>query len=445
MVYPPFATPATPPYSLAHLNSFLKKNLGKEHELYAMDLNIAFHKRRFQKFSQSFRSIEGFDRCAKDFLEEAKGVYSRNNKEVIRGGRPQFFDEMLGEMLEQRPDVVVFSIVYSSQAFYAYALMMELKKRGIRTVIGGPGKSEFLLRSADLATDDFEEVLLFIEPKFRRADAKDEDFIDFSIFDSENYFLLEPVLPIKTSHSCYYQKCAFCDHHGQKKYYELPLESVERTIKMSKAKNFFIIDDMIHKQRLLRIARMMEDNGARWMCQLRPTKDLDYETLRELSESGLKVVLWGVESGNDRVLSLMGKQTDKGDIARVLSDSKKAGILNVAYVIFGFPSETEAEFVETIDFLKANASNLDLVSSSVFGLQKGTQTYSEPERFFIDGISEKERTILDPMISYTTAKGMSQERAKELKRKYSKTLAKLNQYPQACDFFREQMLLSRKE
>jgi anaerobic magnesium-protoporphyrin IX monomethyl ester cyclase len=63
--------------------------------------------------------------------------------------------------------------------------------------------------------------------------------------------------------------------------------------------------------------------------------------------------------------------------------------------MFGFPSETEKEFIDTIDFLKENDVNIDLISTSVFGLQKESYIYSHPNEFGIEKIFEEERTVLN--------------------------------------------------
>ena len=176
------------------------------------------------------------------------------------------------------------------------------------------------------------------------------------------------------------------------------------------------------------------------MCQLRPTKDLDKETLNILFDSGLKMIIWGVESGNDRILKLMQKGTNPEDVVEVLSNSKKAGIKNVLYIMFGFPTETKEEFLDTINFLKSNQENIDLISTSTFGLQKGTPIYNHPEQFNVTEIKETKRTVLEAKISYQISSGLSQEEIKQLKKNHKNTLEKINKYPKEMNFFREHLL-----
>ena len=197
---------------------------------------------------------------------------------------------------------------------------------------------------------------------------------------------------------------------------------------------------MISKKRLLQLAEMLTPLNVSWMCQLRPTKDLDETTLKTLAESGLKIVIWGVESGNDRILKLMQKGTNKKDVEIVLSNSKKAGIKNVLYVMFGFPTETKEEFLDTINFLQENQENIDLISTSTFGLQKDTPIYNHPEKFNVTNIKETKRTVLEAKISYQTSSGLTQKEVQQLKKSNKHTLERINKFPKEMNFFREHLL-----
>ena len=125
------------------------------------------------------------------------------------------------------------------------------------------------------------------------------------------------------------------------------------------------------------------------------------------------MVIWGVESGNDRVLGLIDKGTNTGDVSLVLQRSHQAGIKNVTYIMFGFPGETREEFMDTIRFLQDNAEFIDLISPSIFGLQRGTIVYDNPALFGITQIEEEERTVLEPKVKYVSS-GMSLEQVKKM-------------------------------
>jgi len=353
---------------------------------------------------------------------------------------------MLQEIIIRDPKVVEFSIVYSSQVFYALALIKRLNEVGIKTIIGGPAVNSKLISVASKHLKN--EVELLQEIRGKELDHSKlicDRVINYDF--KENYFIPSSVIPIKTSSSCYYQQCAFCSHHNNMKYSEYDLNDIKQTIINSKAKNFFFIDDMISKKRLLDIAKTIGDLNVNWMCQLRPTIDLDKETLQRLFDSGMKVVIWGVESGNDRILKLIRKGTNVKDVKVVLNDSHNVGITNVLYIMFGFPTETEEEFMDTIDFLQEQSGLISLISTSIFGMQKNTPIYKDPEKYGVIKIVEEKRTILEPKLTYSTQDGLTRNEVITLKRKNMNKIKCINKFPKDMNYFREQMLclVSRKK
>lgn len=440
LVYLPFCTPASPPYSLTNMHAFLKHNCNEQIEV--LDLNSTFHCLKFPEFKVYYQNMENWDdyeKKTREYQTKTGLVYRQNNKMIVQGEKPEFFDVLLEKIREKKPDIVAFSIVYSSQAFYATALLKELKE--VTTVIGGPAVNEKLIALASKYFSHEVDFLSFITGK----EVDHEKLIaypvlDFSLYDIKEYFTPSLVIPLRTSTTCYYQQCTFCSHYNKTKYYEFPLESLKETIITSGQKHFFFIDDMIPKRRLLQIAEMLKPLDMQWICQLRPTKEYDFETMQTLYESGLRMVMWGVESGNQRVLNLMKKGTYKEDIGGVLEASHTAGIKNVTFIMFGFPTETKEEFFETIDFLKMNKDNIDILSISIFGLQKDTPAYKAPELFGIRSVQEVERTVLEPKIQFTLESGLTHDEALALKKQQTRLFESINKYPTAMNFFREHLL-----
>jgi len=431
LIYPPFCTPASPPYSITNLYSFLKAN--SDHNIEVLDLNLEFHKLKFPKYQKYYQKKDwkDYDKVTKEYSKISRNTYSDNNKGIVKKQKPEFFKELIDKIKQKKPDIIVFSIVYSSQVFYAHSIIKELK---IKSIVGGPSVNKILAKSAKTLNNEI-ELLEYLGDKAKIFKTP----LDFSIYNLKEYFTPYPVIPIKTCSTCYYKGCTFCTHFNRQKYFEFDLNIIKKSIINSKQKYFFLIDDMLSKKRLLEFAKTVKPLNIKYTCQLRPTKDLDFETLKKLRESGLTMIMWGVESGNDRILSLIRKGTNKKDIQKVLTDSHNAGIKNIVYMIFGFPTETKDEFLETIEFLKKNEKNIDLVSVSVFGLQKDTEIYNNPEKFRIKKIFHEKRTLLEPKITYELETGLTQQQANKLREKYKKTIEKINKYPKTMNFFREHM------
>jgi len=425
LVYPPFCTPATPPYSLTSLAARIKK----EHQTEILDLNIFFHNLKFPEFKQYYQQGEfetrTYNQTTKKYEHLTSLCYSENNKKVLREEKPELFQELLNEIIKTKAEVIAFSIVYSSQAFYAWVLMQELKKLGKRIFVGGPAVTHQML---ELAETDFSA---FLEDKSQP--------LDFSVFKSKDYFVPELVIPLKTCSTCFYQQCAFCTHHQHQKYEEFELKNIKDSIIKSKAKKVFFIDDMITKKRLLELAEILKPLKITWMCQLKP-KDFAPADLQKLYAAGLRIVLWGVESGSPRILDLMRKGTKVEENELTLRTAHQVGIKNVLYIMFGFPTETETDFMSTINFLQRNKENIDLLSISTFGLQQGTPIFKDPKNFGVKKVQVLERKLLDPKITFETESGLKPEQLLELRKKYRHTLDKINKYSVGMNFFREHLL-----
>lgn len=347
---------------------------------------------------------------------------------------------MLTQILATSPEVVGFSIIYSSQAFYVSALIDALKSKGIKVVIGGPAVNHNLRSKADAVLANEVEFLQYLTEKEMDHQKLDTSrVLDFSSLPLEEYFVPEVVLPLRSTNTCYYQQCAFCTHHGNLPYMEYALEDILSTIETSGCKYIFFTDDMIHKKRLLQIAELLKPLDVRWMCQLRPTKELDKETLLILYNSGLRHVIWGVESGCDRVLDAMQKGTNTTDAQKVLLDAHEVGIKNGVYIMFGFPTETKEEFLQTIAFLKKNSEIIDIVSTAVFGLQQGARAFDEPLQYGIMRVQLEERSLLDAKVHYEVESGLTNEQVKLLRKKHKGTLEAMDKYPKQMNFFREHL------
>ena len=86
--------------------------------------------------------------------------------------------------------------------------------------------------------------------------------------------------------------------------------------------------------------------------------------------------MWGLESASQRLLDLMRKGTNAQKIAAILNSASEAGIWNLLFLIFGFPTETKAEWLGTLDFLESIRESVHALSRSRFILLEGSQVFS---------------------------------------------------------------------
>ncbi|MFH2021576.1 MAG: radical SAM protein [archaeon] len=89
----------------------------------------------------------------------------------------------------------------------------------------------------------------------------------------------------------------------------------------------------------------------RWTCESR-VDTVDEPMLRFMKKAGCWQISYGVESGSQRLLDLVHKDTQKSQIEKTFQLTKKAGISIRGFFMLGLPTETVSESRETIEFAK---------------------------------------------------------------------------------------------
>jgi tRNA A37 methylthiotransferase MiaB len=94
--------------------------------------------------------------------------------------------------------------------------------------------------------------------------------------------------------------------------------------------------------------RFIQDLHPSWLCRYGPE-------LRELVATGrIRSILTAVQSGSERVLGLMRRPTDLSLYRRTLRELRRAWprLRLRTQIIVGFPTETEEDFLRTIDLVR---------------------------------------------------------------------------------------------
>jgi anaerobic magnesium-protoporphyrin IX monomethyl ester cyclase len=80
---------------------------------------------------------------------------------------------------------------------------------------------------------------------------------------------------------------------------------------------------------------------------------VNYDLLKHLKEAGLKFIQFGIESGDDMVLSrLMRKKANVNQARQALKWTRELDILTFGLFVVGMPGETREQILKTIQFAK---------------------------------------------------------------------------------------------
>ncbi len=150
------------------------------------------------------------------------------------------------------------------------------------------------------------------------------------------------------------------------------------------------------------------------LALLKFEKVMDEQLFLKMQQAGFIFLMFGLESANDRVLSLIDKGTDQKTEREVLDKSHKAGIWNHSFLFFGFPTETRDEAMDTINFLMENLHSIHSFGPGVFLLNRDSSCYQYPEKFSITKIVQDPESNIAMNLDFEASSGMSREEAVEM-------------------------------
>ncbi|MBU7032159.1 MAG: radical SAM protein, partial [Theionarchaea archaeon] len=254
---------------------------------------------------------------------------------------------------------------------------------------------------------------------YHREDINELPPPSFDGFPLTDYFSPIVILPLQTARGCYWSRCTFCAiPYGEGPSFRSrdPDRVVEDMISLKSlycTQHFEFVDDAIPPQKLRHISRELisRDLDFRWAAEVRLEPQFSAELLTQMHEGGCRILYFGLESANPRILALMDKGTDITTGQRVLSDSHEAGIWNHVYVFFGFPTETEEEAENTIQFIKKNNPVIDSVGFGQFLLYRHSKIHENYQDFGITKILER-KSPFSFIFDYEIKNGMNNKQIK---------------------------------
>ncbi|MBZ0120031.1 MAG: B12-binding domain-containing radical SAM protein, partial [Sandaracinaceae bacterium] len=118
-------------------------------------------------------------------------------------------------------------------------------------------------------------------------------------------------------------------------------------------RDFYVFDEIFtmpgHGERVCE-ALLSAGEKPGFVCEGKPDL-VNAEMLALMKRAGCRAIYYGVESGDDALLSEVDKGHTDSDARRAVALTREAGILAGAYVILGLPGESVRSFLKTASFL----------------------------------------------------------------------------------------------
>ncbi len=195
-------------------------------------------------------------------------------------------------------------------------------------------------------------------------------------------YLKHPYVSIYTGRGCR-ARCTYClwpQTISGHVYRVRSPESVYEEMQLAKklfpeTKEFFFDDDTFTENpaRAEAIARKIKPLGITWSCNARA--NVPKETLKVLRDCGLRLLVVGFESGNQKILNNIKKGIRLDQARNFVKAAKETGVLVHGAFILGLPGETPETIEETMRY----ALELDPYSMqvSLAAPYPGTELYAQ--------------------------------------------------------------------
>lgn len=205
---------------------------------------------------------------------------------------------------------------------------------------------------------------------YKQSDVGTPDYSDLPL---DNYIsVIEIVNPmhrmwsdgrwnkLTMAHGCYWGKCTFCDISlDYIKVYEpvaakLIVDRMEALATQTGQNGFHFVDEAAPPALMREVALeiLRREISVSWWTNIRFEKSFTRDLCLLLKASGCIAVSGGLEVASDRLLKLIDKGVSVEQVAQVTRNLTEAGVLVHAYLMYGYPTQTVQETVDSLEMVR---------------------------------------------------------------------------------------------
>ncbi|RAR47309.1 B12-binding domain-containing radical SAM protein [Flavobacterium lacus] len=352
------------------------------------------------------RYAERLGRSANSFDE----LYHQLNQ------KPTYIDEITLAILNQKlteiqPKLVCFSVPFPGNLYSAFRCAQFIKTNfpNVKTAMGGgfPNTElrdlkdkrvfeffdfitlddgelpiELLASSFQLpSSNQYKRTFLFennevvyknnsTQPDYKQSEVGTPDYSDLQL---DNYIsVIEIANPMHSlwsdgrwnkltmAHGCYWGKCTFCDISlDYIKLYEpiaakLLVDRMEELIAQTGENGFHFVDEAAPPALMREVALeiLRRKLTVSWWTNIRFEKSFTTDLCQLLKASGCIAVSGGLEVASDRLLELIKKGVTVEQVAQVTRNFTESGIMVHAYLMYGYPTQTIQETIDSLEMVR---------------------------------------------------------------------------------------------
>jgi hypothetical protein len=167
-------------------------------------------------------------------------------------------------------------------------------------------------------------------------------------------------LKLTMAHGCYWGKCTFCDISlDYIKLYEpiaakTLVDRMEQMMKETGENGFHFVDEAAPPSlmKALALEILKRKLTVTWWTNIRFEKNFTKDLCILLKASGCIAVSGGLEVASDRLLKLIDKGVTVEQVAQVTGNFTESDIMVHAYLMYGYPTQTEQETIDSLEMVR---------------------------------------------------------------------------------------------
>lgn len=207
-------------------------------------------------------------------------------------------------------------------------------------------------------------------PDYKQAQAGTPDYSDLQL--DQYISVIEIANPMHSlwsdgrwnkltmAHGCYWGKCTFCDISlDYIKIYEpisakILVDRMEELIQTTGETGFHFVDEAAPPALMREVALeiLRRNLVVTWWTNIRFEKSFTKDLCFLLKLSGCVAVSGGLEVASDRLLKLIDKGISVEQVAQVTRNFTEAGVMIHAYLMYGYPTQTIQETVDSLEMVR---------------------------------------------------------------------------------------------
>lgn len=258
---------------------------------------------------------------------------------------------------------------------------------------------QYILQMKEIEYDEIPNLVKFTQdgtmilPEVFLEDVDDLPMPSFEGIDFDLYLAPKPMIPYQASRGCHYGHCAFCNHNSKYRHNYRPKKVSKVVAELIDIKNkyginyFQFVDEAIRPDHFIEMVEEMDKHeefrDTKWIYYSRVSYQYKKELLEKAKRNGCELVMFGVETFNQRLLQFIKKGINAETSKYCIKLFPSVGIKTYIWLMCNLPSETIEEMRDDIEDLKEHIKYLAGMGVSLFYLGVNTDMFNNMEDYNI--------------------------------------------------------------